>query len=193
MYCSSCGAELSSDFNFCGKCGLKVINKNQSGDLTTQEFGENIQSNKNRIDILLEKGFKIQTTNLLKSIVITPDGKPLAMISIPFTNKKRVNFESDFKDLDFPELSWFAFIFPMASSVKAKLYLNSLFFLIYLLICPVFSSFLILITSIYVRFIIAKFYPYFLYENSKKKITPNISFLVWIVGFFEVILVLNCF
>ena len=136
MYCSKCGSSVNQNEKFCGQCGYEIKENFAESNSIYKKSDNNMQENMRRIDILISKGFQIQTGNLFKSIVKTPKGFPLIMIPIPFVSKKSaIKFESDFEKIEFPNISWIAFLFPLASSFTIKNYLNFGTFLAWYILC----------------------------------------------------------
>ena len=147
-------------------------------------FSDKMKENMKIIDDLISKGFKIESNNFFKSIVKTPEGKSLLLIEIPFGRKKNTKYESDYPNTIFPEFSWLAFFLPMTCFLRIKHYPNFLIFGIWTILLPFIPIKIMITSTLLIRFISGKIYPYLVYD-SYKKINFSKNFLLGISGFVE--------
>ena len=148
-----------------------------------------MKGNMKIIDELISKGFKIESSNFFKSIIRTPEDKSLLLIEIPFGRKKNNKYESDYPNTKFPEFSWLAFSLPMTCFLRIKYYPYFLIYGIWTILLPVIPVKFMITSSLLIRFISGKIYPYLVYD-SYKKINFFKNLLLWVSGFFEIVFLL---
>lgn len=149
-------------------------------------FSHKMKENMKIIDDLISKGFKIESNNFFKSIVKTPEGKSLLLIEIPFGRKQNNKYESDYPNTIFPEFSWLAFFLPVTCFLRIKHYPNFLIYGIWMILLPVIPIKIMVTSSLLIRFIAGKIYPYLVYD-SYKKINFLKNLLLWVSGLIEIV------